>query len=491
VFVSDKNINYYFEQVESYSISDAKEWMGDLYSLFLEKKFIVVKDDRVVFTYVGVAADKKKILCVLPKYLESSAPDSQNEGEISEFYHNHAQALISVLKTYELNTAQNISDLEFYNSSSSSFTNEITLADFLLNDYVQNGMWFHTRKRTVISTEGEIMWDRTIDNLNPVISGGVPFYFETYTTSEETVYNNLITAIHTRALKYCSYRYASILNINSDADFLHDFKLSDLIEDDYLISILSELGEPDYLTSILERELRVTYQEREIKLLKALIELINISNYTGDEQYTLYGKNKFEHIWEDAVSFTLNNEYSKWKHLIPAPEWKNADGSALGVKGTLIPDVLKVFSSIQSSKKALLILDAKYYLLKQKKDNSEGTMPGVGDIVKQYFYEMVLHRSEITGIDKKADWIGNDSECLNIFGYPATRSFMGSLLFTVKGHVSISNGFIGKPVINCALNAEEIFDRYTESRQFTEEEIKDLATTCHKYQKYVTGLMSI
>ncbi|WP_210487261.1 LlaJI family restriction endonuclease [Rufibacter aurantiacus] len=453
----------------------------------MEKKFIVVKDSRVVFTYVGVASDKKKTLCILPKYLKSSAPDSQNRPELNDFYHKHAQTLISVLKAYELNTAQNISDFEFYNLSSSSFTNEITLADFLLNDYVQNGLWFHTKKRTVISTEGEIMWERTIDNLHPVISGGVPFYFEAYTTSEETVYNNLITAIHTRALKYCSYRYASILNVNSDADFLHDFDLSDLVEGDYLISILLELGEPDYLTSILERELRVTYQEREIKLLKALLELINISNYTGNDQYTLYGKNKFEHVWEDAISFTFKNEYSKWKHLIPSPEWKNADGSTPDVKETLIPDVLKIFSLLQSDKKALLILDAKYYLLKYKKGNPEGTTPGVGDIVKQYFYEMVLHRPEISRIDKNVNWLGNESECLNILGYPAKGSLKGPLLVSVTGQVSIANGFIDKPIINCALNADYIFDSYTEGRQFTEKEINNkLIEPCQTYLKAST-----
>lgn len=102
------------------------------------------------------------VICILPKYVY------HNDVEEKEVI-RHGQQLIAVLKTYEHHRLTQIEDVEFFNESTASGTNEIALADFLLDDYLRNGIWIMSSQPINTEAEGQLLWDRTMKQTVPVI----------------------------------------------------------------------------------------------------------------------------------------------------------------------------------------------------------------------------------------------------------------------------------------------------------------------------------
>src|SRR5690606_14095270 len=122
---------------------------------------------------------------------------------------------------------------------------------------------------------------------------------------------------------------------------------------------------------------------------RALMELIQITHDYTDNEFSLYGHNSFEHIWEDAISFCFGNEYRHYTHYMSKTIWNN--GKVSVEKPTLRPDVIRWFP--HAEKPTFLIIDAKYDLIRfDDEQQSLENNPGVGDVVKQYFYEFILDR---------------------------------------------------------------------------------------------------
>lgn len=447
------NIIFLYELVESYSLAEIKKNMGALFEVFLEAGFLTVRNSQVTFSYIGIAADSTNVICILPKYLKGNL-DSPEQFLLK------AKQLIKVLKAYQKNVNQNVLGQELTDYSSASVNSEISLADSLLIDYLQNGLWESSQKIIVNDSDNEILWDLTVEKSTPVISGN-PHYFELYSLKSEVVTETLIAQIHTWAVSYCTRKYAALLDIDSDFDI-------------WSVSELEDLGEKNYLLSTLERELRVTFDDRRITLLKTLAELINVSGEYGESVYTLYGKNKFEHIWEAAVGYCFRNEYSKYKNYISVPKWVNMDGSIVSEKRTLKPDVIKWI--LKDGKSYLLIVDAKYYLyrfddINQKVDNN----PGVGDVVKQYFYEFVLSR-----MTSSAEWLNHDTKYLNVLVFP--KQDVTGTTFDISGSVSLDNVVTNKPIVNVYVNPDIIFNKYIEEQAFSDSEVLDFASEISSFQ---------
>ena len=71
--------------------------------------------------------------------------------------------------------------------------------------------------------------------------------------------------------------------------------------------------------------------------------------------------------------------------IIEKPIWEGAD-TIQTAKDTLIPDLISILSVDEID--YFVIFDAKYYLLELEKGKSLRGNPGVGDITKQYLYQL-------------------------------------------------------------------------------------------------------
>lgn len=418
--------------------------MGNLYELFLEAGYLAVNNGRVRLSYVGIAANASNLICILPKYLKGSIDADQ--------FLPRARTLIKTLKSYQRTINIDIAGYNLIDYSSNTVNSEISLADVVMNDYLQYGLWDSHITSVVNSPNNEILWDVTIEKSFPIITKQ-PYYFDLYSSRNEYLNDTIISKIHVWALNYCSSKYGELLDISID---LQDYEIPDL----------EGLGEKSYLLNVIEKELRITFGDRRILLLKALAELIATSGQYGEDVYTLYGKNKFEHVWENAVSFVFKNEYPMFKKFISSPVWADITQQIILEKRTVKPDVLRwVYDTVSSN---LLIIDAKYYLFHFNDVNLTSTNnPGVSDVVKQYFYELILSRK-----NSGAGWLERETKYLNILIYPGLLNTAKTM--EVIGSVSIENVAIAKPIINIYLNPDVLFSLYNEQRPFSDSMINEM-----------------
>ena len=444
--IEENGIVYLFEQVGDYNLEYIKSKLGMLFNAFLQSGFFSVKNDFVRFSYVGIAANADNVICILPKYMF-------RKTSFGETLINEGQTLIKILKQYDINTSYFGNRMEFYDQSSLSETSEIALADFLLKDYLSNGIWSYQNKYIAENDANEILWEYTVERSQPVISR-YPYYFDIFSQGNETLSNTVISRIHKWAISYVASRYSEIL----------DFEITfDEIES----TDINELGDQEYLIEIINKELRITFNDRDITLLKSLKELLKIGTSASVQDYTLYGKNKFEHVWEDAVSFNFRNEYREFAGFISKPEWVDSGSGKITEKNTLRPDVIKWIKN--GTRSVVLIIDAKYYLfdfnaINQKAENN----PGVGDIVKQYFYELVLNRAT-----SNAAWLKFQTSYRNILMFPGRERSAPAM--TKIGTVSLENSAMEKPIYNFHLNTYIIFDNYIKRQSLPDFMIETLA----------------
>ena len=79
-----------------------------------------------------------------------------------------------------------------------------------------------------------------------------------------------------------------------------------------------------------------------------------------------------------------DNNPKTLKDLIERPKWVSKDSNTT-FSDTLIPDLISV--ERYNNECIFVILDAKYYTMYLKNNKVEG-QPGIGDITKQYLYQL-------------------------------------------------------------------------------------------------------
>ncbi|WP_426672035.1 LlaJI family restriction endonuclease [Mucilaginibacter sp. McL0603] len=445
--------------------------LGELFPVFDERKLVNKNplSGKMSLDYCGFATSGSRLVTVLPKYLRKQFAGIHAPGEKAKIQKVAAGKLFRLLKRnqYGARNQKNIevAAADFMNENTAGFTNELAIAEFILLDYQDNGLWFYNEKIVMVDAGGDTDWELTINNIDPIISGGMPYYFSTYSSTDELVTDSLITRIHKYAINYCNRRYA----------FLLDLEMAD--EPD-AVSDPEDLGDLYSLLYAIEKQLRITFREREILLLKALGELIEIGFSRSGEAMSLYGRRDFEQVWEAALQYTFRHNSDLRGELFSLPQWFNAlTGKylAVNINDTLKPDVLRKIK--MGDRELLLILDAKYYLLNYE---WKGSFPPIGDIIKQYFYEAGVTRKEIGY---------RSADVINAFIFPAINP-PASGWFENGGHVWLDNdmftlinvsGKIKKPVLTFNLSPDIIFERYTRLSAFSEAEVYDFIDSAFSY----------
>jgi hypothetical protein len=386
--------------------------------------------------FVGIITYNNYVLCILPKYVSKDITQLDKKQRIIQ--------IIKVLKKYAQNIETQFEDANFLQQDiNDTLISDLGLADYLILDYLNYGIYQKERRELVLNTEGEIDWQNTIDKLSPYTSKKRPLYLEYYNTINVSEDINNISRIHKWALANSITKYAELLDYSMEAD----------LDADIDINII---GSNEFLLSLLEREIQSTYIDRDINLLKALHTVIS-RRYTSDcKNFTLYGTAYFEHVWEKVCSTIFNNEYEFYKQYIHNPKWVSIDGHYVE-KETFKPDIIRTFKS--DSDKYFLILDAKYYNIRFK-DNELFNNPGVGDISKQLLYEKALEKAS-SGYNKE-----------NIFLFPSELNED----YKVFGFVSMD--FIcDRPVTLIYISAQNAYNLYINSAVLNNDKITRLIKT--------------
>lgn len=344
-------------------------------------------DCLYVFTYVGIITSGSRVIKVYPKYLLSQ------KEPLTEM-----KQVVKVLERYS-NSEEQIINIFNGDGDNRSF-NILAVILFLLNDYYEYGVYTNSEDIIEINGEGEILWGKTIDESFAMIEDNRPYYMELYTGKTVEDDMDYFKRLHECVLTECSKQ-------------LHDAQLDELFGMDELVlseETLLDFGDRDYILERLHKELNIQFNTRRQILLKTIYTYISQDRRMLEENdgISMFGTTAYHAIWEkvcaDVFDNKLNTALGQLKMSVPLadefksrssetliniiekPKWKGTDMEEVEASDTLIPDLISI-PQINGADH-FLIFDAKYYNIQLEKGKSLRGNPGVGDVTKQYLYQL-------------------------------------------------------------------------------------------------------
>ena len=311
-----------------------------------------------IFTFVGIMIVSGIVLKCYPKYI------FKNETPLLQ--------LKQILKVIE---KQNKKEqfIKFHNESlENSSYNLLATILYLYKDYNEFGVYTIMHDTLEVNGNGEINWDRTINETYTFVSNNKPFYPKLITKKKIDDDNDYIKVLHEVILTRCSKQLKK-----SGLLELFEFEELNLIE-----KRIEDLGDKDYILNKILKELNVQFSTRKQLLLKTMYAYISSESDLGNNSdFSLYGTNSFHVIWENvcvevfdnmlnkklsqlSLPIKLRQEYnenSKLISIIEKPFWSNKYGEFEA--DTLIPDLISIYQDNNQEHK-FIIFDAKYYVIK-------------------------------------------------------------------------------------------------------------------------------
>lgn len=346
-------------------------------------------DTKYVFDFVGIVMVENHVIKCYPKYIVST---TEPMGQLKK--------VLKVIKKY--NDKEQLVHLS-NGESPFGFYNRLTISLYLLDDYFQYGVYTNQHEMIETNGEGDILWDRTIDEANVLIQNNKPYYVELRTRSLRDDETDYFRRLHECILSQCTMELG-----NAGVLELFDLEGAELTD-----ARIVDFGDMDYIKYRLDREIRTQFITRKRILLKTLYTYVS-NNKSGEEDMCIgfYGTNSFYRIWEKVCAENFDSvldeklenlplgvctEYADQGSrplvsIIDRPVWHKNKPEADDTRvKTLIPDLVCIYHYKGSKEYCFGIYDAKYYCINFK---SMGTrykvtgQPGVEDITKQYLYQL-------------------------------------------------------------------------------------------------------
>ena len=365
----------YIKEWETYSKSDLLNELDnnkETFEKLLKYSLIDIEKDKYQVKYVGVIIINDFVINCYPKYVPYDiSPES------------HFTQVLKVIKKYK----KLYENLDYQNEELDDISyNQLSMMIFFLEDYYERGIYTNSQKILRINGNGEIDWNRTINNTSPIIKNNVPYYVDLYTKHNRDDLYDYFRLLHEYIITKCSKRLeaAGLLKLFD----LTPIELSDKNEEDF--------GDKQTILNKLEKELNVEFNSHKQKLLKSMHTFIKEKNAFSNKNFlTVYGTSSYHVIWEEMCSKVFKNklyetlneldlfDYSNKKliNVVEKPEWKLDFLNKPKKTDTLKPDLVTFYEN------TFLIFDAKYYNLDFTDDNLVG-QPGLESITKQYLYEL-------------------------------------------------------------------------------------------------------
>lgn len=284
----------------------------------------------------------------------------------------------------------------------------LELAVRVLRDYLENGVYTVQRRELEHNGQGEIDWEMTIDQYQPIFMDERPAYMDTATELAFSDENHYITRLHQCLVtawgrKLEELGLSSVLRVNVPL----------LSEDE-----LEHFGPKEFQLDQIRKELSVQFVTKSRNTLTLMRDLIERSSSSETElvEQMSFGMNKAEHLWEEACAAVLGSELDEeinkyglswengvtFREYMPRPIWqpfgngpvlRNEDVNAYkneSEKSGWRLDFIRTWPPQEKDEKKvdkLVILDAKYYNVSWNNSGQIQGQPGIGDIAKQIFYQ--------------------------------------------------------------------------------------------------------
>lgn len=305
----------------------------------------------------GFVIHEETLIVVYPKNFQLSDTPQQD-----------ASLLLRVLLRYREISSLEPEEARIIIGNEKFKTGRLSSALQLIEDYQKNGLIRRITTSRHSSYSGSVDWNRTIKTTLPIFSSGSPLYLEPITRINYWDSQNKIFLIHHYVICEAIGTFGWLLGLDTDIEPRFPF----------LFSSTEAL-------SILEQELSQVFVQREITVLRLLIQYISgWVDEEDDNSIELLATPYFQNTWEAICSFLFANQYERFKGVIPPARW---DSAIIEQSVSQRPDILYVHDDV------FYILDAKYY-------DYRVSVPGWHDIVKQLFYGFTIREYRDHGIDR-------------------------------------------------------------------------------------------
>ena len=408
-FLDETSVEKFIKALKAYNVlktvrnNPEQKEMSDLSEADVEVADEAADNDTYlyVFTFVGVLVFGNRILKIYPKYLLHTTdvlPAMRQVLKVLEKYNNSTEQIVSLFNGEGDNRSFNL----------------LSVILFLFHDYYEYGLYTNSEMVLEINGEGDIQWQKTIDETFPIISRNRPFYTEIYTRKVTYDDDDFFRRLHRVILTECSSRL-------SKAQLIDLFELDPLLLSEETID---DLGDREFILHRILQELDVQFNTRKQMLLKTMYSFISESQKMEDAGMgiSIFGTTAFNMVWEKVCGQVFNNQLQSQLETIPLPQpldqfrykpnkklidviekpaWVAKDNEYVkNAKDTLVPDLITFIHN--DSEIMMIILDAKYYNLQMEKEKSLRGQPGIESITKQYLYQLAYQdfadRHGITGI---------------------------------------------------------------------------------------------
>lgn len=333
------------------------------------------------FSFVGVIFFQNLIIRCFPKYIRSTDAPRKPFAQV-----------LNVLRR-----SGRESNAEYHPGGESGRMgfNLISAALSLLEDYAGHGLYSNTVYDSEYNGGGEILWDRTLSAIEPFYSKDGPLFLDFHTQKTVDDTSDYVTRLHRLILTECS-------QLLEESDLLSVFGFSPLRLSD---EPREHFGPDDYILQRLRAELDIQFDCHKQELLRQLIGFTERKECWVSQPLRLYGTTNFEIVWENVCARVFGNQLkcalgkllpsglkdgylpgTTLMQLIRKPQWHFAGGAVQGGEATLRPDIAVLRHSGDAPD--FLILDAKYYCFSPAPES----LPGIGDINKQYLYELAFRQ---------------------------------------------------------------------------------------------------
>lgn len=394
-----------------------------------DKSVVKGKNGVLVFHYVGLydyvdeETGKNLTFFFLPKFLDIEEGDETGEDEqvkddkgwnskdntllgswkacCDEFETFGRDILIQAIDRYSKDDVEIVDQVE---TSEKSHKGILELAVRFLRDYLEKGLYIVQQHELELNGQGEIDWQTTIDEFQPFIKKGRPYYMDVKTEQAYSDEDHYITRLQkclvtTWGRKLEGLGLSSVLRVNVPM----------LSEDE-----LDQLGDENFQIAQINRELNVQFVTKSRETLTLMKELIQRSaeNKAAKYESLSFGMTGVHALWERACAEVLRTELDQeickcgfenvqpgvtFSGYMPRVFWTRLtdrqEGDDKGFnedkKAGWRLDFIRTWREDNKVKK-LVILDAKYYCV-QWDNNKVSGQPGTQDIAKQMFYQMAFY----------------------------------------------------------------------------------------------------
>ena len=323
----------YFKELKKYALDECFRFENsEILNKLMESNIVIRDNQSISFRFVGMIALIDCIVIVFPKYKVDPYE------RVKEKQDEYAKYIKNIFKVFEKYTSKKNKKTEGKKTDSSllkkdcdeeeEYLNLFSLYKSLIDDFIEYGLYENERHIHTLCGDGEIDWNKTIDELdNHFNTLKNPIYLNYYTHDIEEEQENYIRSIQKKLLTDAAAYFEEFRKFGLDG-FQFDFHFDgDLI------------GDEEYQIFKIDLELRESFSERKINLLKLMRSILKEKVHSIYEDINIYGTKSYHSVWENICQNVLGHDSTLIKNLTK-PNWKSVNNEEDNYSSSFIPDIV-------------------------------------------------------------------------------------------------------------------------------------------------------